>query len=357
VKFDTDNPTFSEDQLEKLELSDMTKSCDGKFYICHTCKRTIKRGGWPRLAEKNVRFQIESLPPHLNTPEMKLNRCEAHLLKLVIPFLRVAHLPRSADFKVIGPMICVQAAVHDTFNDILPLNQELIPVALKRKLEYKGSYICEVISRSKLETYFTFFKESNHLFIDTNFNSEHLDKFILDAIQSIEAQDDAKVQNRENATGDYIHDDDAESHSEQDEPESSEMLEQKIDEEIPNYLTNIPFDTLICENVGTRESEGTIPQIAADAVIKVEKHFRNITLFNDSEVSQSSEEEPQTSTKRGKKGEESKFDIKIYAPGVAGKFVNFDYVEYVEEKCFPHLFPTGKKLKCLIMYVLYAFIT
>ena len=108
-------------------------------------------------------------------------------------------------FKVIGPMICVQATVHDTLGDILPLIQELIPVALKRKLEYKGSYIFEVISRSKLEFYFTYFKDNNHLFSGANFESEQLDKFITDTLESIEAQDDAKVQRKEDAINNSIH--------------------------------------------------------------------------------------------------------------------------------------------------------
>jgi len=352
VKLNADNPTFSKEQLEKLVLSNMTKSCDGKFYICYTCKRTIKRGGWQRLAEKNVGFQIPNLPPHLSTPEMKLNRCEAHLLKLVIPFIRVAHLPRSADFKVIGPMICVQATVHDTLGDILPLDQELIPVALKRKLEYKGSYISEVISRSKLEFYFTYFKENNHLFSGANFKSEQLDKFITDTLESIEVQDDVKVQRKEDVINNSIHDDKVEMESEhEDDSISSELIEQKIDDEIPNYLTNIPFDTLICENVGTREGEGTVMQIAADAIIKIEKSVKLKAINDDSDTSDSdhgSEKEKISATQTTK----SKLEIKVYAPGVSGKFVNFDYVEFIEEKSFPHLFPEGNydvlksKTKC-----------
>ena len=337
VKFDTDNPTFSEDQLEKLELSDMTKSCDGKFYICHTCKRTIKRGGWPRLAEKNVQFQIANLPPHLSTPEMKLNRCEAHLLKLVIPFLRVAHLPRSADFKVIGPMICVQAAVHDTVNDILPIDQELIPVSLKRKLEYKGSYISEVISRSKLESYFKFFKEKNHLFRDTNFGEEQLDNFVTDTLKTVEAQDEAKGRRKEDRT-----DEEVELESDQNEREASEVLEQNIDDEIPNYLTNIPYDTLIYENLGHREGGDTIAQIVAGAIIQIDKFSQNMNSHDiSSEFSRSDHLND---------GKETKLEIKVYAPGASGKFVNFDYVEYVEEKCFPHLFPDGKQFDYYYTY-------
>ena len=33
--------------------------------------------------------------------------------------------------------------------------------------------------------------------------------------------------------------------------------------------------------------------------------------------------------------------IRSYAPGEEGKFVNFDTVEFAEERAFPHLFPKG----------------
>ena len=33
--------------------------------------------------------------------------------------------------------------------------------------------------------------------------------------------------------------------------------------------------------------------------------------------------------------------IRNYAPGEEGKFVNFDTVEFAEERAFPHLFPKG----------------
>ena len=228
----------------------------------------------------------------------------------------------------------------------------MIPVALKRKLEYKGSYISEVISRSKLEFYFTYFKDNNHLFSGANFESEQLDKFITDTLESIEVQDDAKVQRKEDVINNSIHDDEVELQNEhEDDSISSELIEQKIDDEIPNYLTNIPFDTLICENVGTREGEGTVMQIAADAIIKIEKSVKLKAINDDSDTSDSdhgSEKEKISATQTTK----SKLEIKVYAPGVSGKFVNFDYVEFIEEKSFPHLFPEGNydvlksKTKC-----------
>ena len=66
-----------------------------------------------------------------------------------------------------GPMITVEADVTKTLNEkILPRQQELIPVALKRKLSYKGTVMEEMVSKNKVQAYFDYFKQDNPLFGD-----------------------------------------------------------------------------------------------------------------------------------------------------------------------------------------------
>ena len=144
-------------------------------------------------------------------------------------------------------------------------------------------------------------------------------------------RDEAKGRRKEDRTDD----EEVELESDQNEREASEVLEQNIDDEIPNYLTNIPYDTLIYENLGHREGGDTIAQIVAGAIIQIDKFSQNMNSHDiSSEFSRSDHLND---------GKETKLEIKVYAPGASGKFVNFDYVEYVEEKCFPHLFPDGKQ--------------
>ena len=84
------------------------------------------------------------------------------MFKLVIPFIRIAHVPGYGEFKVKGPMITVEADVKKTIDEkILPRQQELIPVSLKRKLIYKGTIMEEIVSKTKVETYFNYFKMIN----------------------------------------------------------------------------------------------------------------------------------------------------------------------------------------------------
>jgi len=89
---------------------------------------------------------------------MKLNNCEAHLLKLIISFIRVAHIPRSSEFKVFGPVINIKADVTKMFEKIIPVEQDHIPIALKRWPEYEGAYSEEVVSKTKWMKYFQYFK-------------------------------------------------------------------------------------------------------------------------------------------------------------------------------------------------------
>ena len=61
---------------------------------------------------------------------------------------------------------------------ILPRNQELIPVSLKRKFAYKGTFMEEIISKSKIQEYFNYFKRENPLFADEALNQDRIDKWI-----------------------------------------------------------------------------------------------------------------------------------------------------------------------------------
>ena len=71
-----------------------------------------------------------------------------HLLKLVIPFQRLIHLPRGYSYKIKGPSILVPSSVTKTISQLLPqpISDVLIPVALKRRLRYESEYIFEHVN-------------------------------------------------------------------------------------------------------------------------------------------------------------------------------------------------------------------
>ena len=108
---------------------------------------------------------------------LKLNRLEAYILKLVIPFIRIAHCPKGPYLKLKGDLILITADLVHSLNKVLPVEQNLIPVSFKRKLVYSGSYIEEYVEKDKLMLYFNWFKSNNHLFEDVVLDSELIEQF------------------------------------------------------------------------------------------------------------------------------------------------------------------------------------
>ena len=79
---------------------------------------------------------------------LQLNKLESHLLKIVIPFIRVAHCNRGSYIKVKGSVILISSDISHSMSRILPRKQNLLPVCLKRKMEYTGNYMEEMIDKN-----------------------------------------------------------------------------------------------------------------------------------------------------------------------------------------------------------------
>ena len=186
--------------------SDLTRNKNGNFYVCNTCKLSIMKDVEPRRSQKEILGLLEfpeefmeeleqcctrSLK-EINDPEkkyLKLNRVEDYLLKPVIPFIRIGHLPRGRYFQLKGDLIMVSADVEETMNKILPRSQNLLPVAFKRKIEYHGHFMAEFIDRRKVQSYFKWFQQHNHLFKEFSLDEDLIDKFEQEAQEEVEEID------------------------------------------------------------------------------------------------------------------------------------------------------------------------
>merc|ERR1711955_91419 len=170
---------FTSEEMKLLTINNETLSIDGKYYVCKYCKNIIKKNEIPPCNEISKKFMIDNLPEEFLTEKMSLSKLESHLLKLIIPFIRIAYIPGYGQYKVKGPMITVEADVTELLKKkILPRHQELIPVALKRKLSYKGTVMEEMVSKNKVQAYFNYFKKFNHLFRDQILDMERIDNWI-----------------------------------------------------------------------------------------------------------------------------------------------------------------------------------
>ena len=189
------NKIANEKIVKYLIETELSVNSDGKFYVCSTCKASINQDIEPRRAQKEF-LGFLCFPKELKevlkkqcTPRnekerddpkqkyLELNRLESYILKPVIPFIRIGHLPRGRYFQVKGELIMISANVIESLKKILPVDQNLVPVAFKKKIEYSGHYLQEYVDKNKVKTYFDWLRKYNHLFesyeLDTKLIETH----------------------------------------------------------------------------------------------------------------------------------------------------------------------------------------
>ena len=125
-----------------------------------------KRVSKLELHEDQDLSHISSVPDELPI----LNLMEQYLLKLTIPFIRVAHVPRSPNLKLVGGSVCIQANISHTVEKLQITSENIIPVSFKRKVEYRGHYLEQVIDKGKVFQWLTFLKQNNPLYKDIKVN-------------------------------------------------------------------------------------------------------------------------------------------------------------------------------------------
>ena len=83
-------------------------------------------------------LQLSNVPPELSG----LNPLELRLICLRLPFMKMVALPSGKQRSIHGPAVNVPSKVDTICNVLprLPLQTELVPLKLKRKLTYKGYY-------------------------------------------------------------------------------------------------------------------------------------------------------------------------------------------------------------------------
>ena len=109
-------------------------------------------------------------------------------------------------------------------------------------------------------------------------------------------------------------------------------------EDLPKYLSDIPLDTLMYPNLGKKEGTETVPETLAKTIVMLERSHG----IEEDDVEEPIDHNLSRDSSRQNEGRYSVDKIQSVAPGEGSKFVQFPYEEYIEENCFPHLFPEGK---------------
>ena len=136
----------------------------GKLWLCHTCFKDLEKFKKPKLRYCNG-LQADEIPEAL-----KLSDLEAVLIAKRILFLKIFNLPTSRWRAVIDRVVNVPIEDEDlltTLNKVkslprMPGDAGLVPVTLKRKVEYKNKVIEAYIDPEKLQAAILKLKELGH---------------------------------------------------------------------------------------------------------------------------------------------------------------------------------------------------
>ena len=406
--------TLGKEKIRKFIINKcalLKNRTDGQF-VCNLCLRDIKKDVLPKRSHKN-KFKFANFPEYLikdlsrkcsykrkisnsslimndendERQQMQLNRLESYLLKLCIPFIRVAHCPRGRYLKVKGDLILISSDIEHSLNKILPIQQNLIPVSFKRKLSYTGAYIEEFIEKEKVNMYFSWLKRHNHLFKDVDFDQNLIGDFESESISNMDRFDETckeqiieptKVEDQEvEFLEDYFD-------QEQFEPVKANNVEREHnqttmflnkyceDPDLPsvaNRLASAIVDYELSKKIPTHVED----DFEVDEEVLTEEQF--LEELDDKEQNLEQNDAPESieeiSTNSNCKDELSDHldafinptlgETKIFsniaknraaniskkmktisvAPGESGTFQNWGKETFLEEKCFPEKFPYG----------------
>ena len=121
-------------------------------YLCKTCLSYLKRGKLPKLCVKNG-LEVDEIDDDLVLTELENN-----LIARNIIFQKIHKLPKSRWSGTHDRLVNVPVGPQDVLNTIENLPRTpveaglipIIPVNLKRKLEYKTTHLTQMIDTSKI---------------------------------------------------------------------------------------------------------------------------------------------------------------------------------------------------------------
>ena len=224
-------------------------------------------------------------------------------------------------------MILISADVEATMEKVLPIEQNLIPIALKRKLQYEGFYLREIVDKNKLKILFQWLKQNNPLYSDAEFNPILVDEFYETVREDIESFEESS---------------------------QAPLMIDPVDE-ICQESNEVPiskqYDTLFIEKYEENNEDNTYANRLASLIVEFEQRYNipvDEILDEDQDKETSSDEEDVEANEGNDTDDEPpikkrKQGTVNVAPGEKGEFQNWGQDIYIEEKAFPHLFIDGKQ--------------
>ena len=144
-----------------------------KKFICKTCDASLKKDKMPCQAEANNLY-FDNIPDALQD----LCPLEQRLISQRLPFMQIASLPRGGQKGIKGAVVNVPAQIDTIVKTLprMPTDCGLVPVKLKKKLEYKGHSLYQSIRPQAVLRALQCLKESNPLYKDVHLDKDWLTK-------------------------------------------------------------------------------------------------------------------------------------------------------------------------------------
>ena len=149
--------------IDAINIYHKVTSCDGNFYICHTCHKKLNISEIPAQAVSN-KLDIYDFPDDLSN----LNRLEKAIISRRILFKKVTIMPKGQTPKLKGSICNVPIDTVDVANT-LPQGADsngIVMIKLKRKLVYRGHVYFEAVSPDAVRSALEYLKMNNPLYYD-----------------------------------------------------------------------------------------------------------------------------------------------------------------------------------------------
>ena len=155
VKFSSDFEEEVSSNFKDIILKSIgkiqTTNGRGTSFICITCKNHISKGKVPPMSNQN-NLQLFDLNPY---EELQLTELENSMIALNILFQKIFKLPKSRWPAMKDKTINIPVYETDILNTIkslprTPKNAGIIPIDLKRKMNFKNSHMTQYVSVPKI---------------------------------------------------------------------------------------------------------------------------------------------------------------------------------------------------------------
>ena len=256
-------------------------SSDSNEYICTNCRNSLKKGQLPAMSVANG-LQLDDIPQQLH----ELTSLEVIFIARRIPFMKLLGLPRGKQKAIHGCVVNVPVEPEQAVAVLprVPSPDTVIPVRLKRKIQYRGHVLMQNIRPQKIRDALSLLKYglSNPLYDDVVVNEDW---------ESSSRAADSNLWDALTREPNNIETEDIEGNDEGSDEDEEENQEDAIPNEDENSkLRGLPFDSCLQPKAVTADT--------------------NLMLN--------------------------------VAPGEGKKPEPFEKDQNSEELSFPHLFPSGK---------------